>query len=56
MPRINAKKLYLEIKQAKRAKMPAAGNFFSRWHCDFQLLGIGLSYFKELFTVEALRF
>ena len=28
MPRINAKKLYHEKKQAKQAKMPAAGNFF----------------------------
>ena len=25
---INAKKLYHEKKQAKRAKMPASGNFF----------------------------
>ena len=31
MPQINAKKLYREKKQAKRAKMPAAGNFFA-WH------------------------
>ena len=28
MPRINAKSLYREKKQAKRAKMPASGNFF----------------------------
>ena len=28
MPRINAKKLYHEKKQAKRAKMPAADIFF----------------------------
>ena len=28
MPRINAKKLYREKKQAKQAKMPASGNFF----------------------------
>ena len=43
MPQINAKKLYHEKKQAKRAKMPAADNFFSHWHCDFQLFVIGLS-------------
>ena len=44
MPRINAKKLYHEKKkQAKRAKMPASGNFFSHSHCDFQLFAIGLS-------------
>ena len=43
MPRINAKMLYHEKKQAKGAKMPAAGKFFSHLHCDFQLFVIGLS-------------
>ena len=28
MPRISAKNLYHEKNQAKRAKMPASGNFF----------------------------
>ena len=45
MPQINAKKFYREKKQAKRVKMPAAGNFF--FHIGTAIFNFSLKSFSR---------